>query len=1101
MNLYTTLYRSRLIAVLTAVLVFFVAVTAADAQKKSDKKKDEKPKDPLSSETLSGLKFRGIGPAITSGRIIDFAVNPNDRSQYYVAVACGGVWKTINAGTSFEPVFDGQKSFSIGCVAMDPTNPYVVWVGTGENNSQRSVSYGDGVYKSMDGGKSWNCMGLKTSEHIGKILIDPRNPNTVYVACQGPLWRSGGERSLYKTTDGGKTWNPVLTISENTGITDVVMDPRDSNVLYAASYQRRRHVWTLINGGPEANIYKSVDGGATWDTLRSGLPSGDKGRIGLAISPVNPDIVYATIEAAEKQGGFYASTDRGMTWEKRNDFVSDAAQYYQELVCDPVDADRVYLLHTILMVTDDGGRNWRALGNRYRHVDDHAMWIDPKNPNYYLVGGDGGVYESFDRAATWRFKENLPVTQFYRVSVDNSEPFYYVYGGTQDNNSLGGPSRTIKSDGGMSEDWFFTNGGDGFKTQIDPKDPNIVYAQSQYGGLVRFDRRSGERIDIQPNPGIGEEPYRWNWDSPLIISPHANTRLYFAANKLFRSDDRGGSWKAVSPDLTRQLDRNQLPVMGKIWNIDAVAKNASTSFYGNIVALAESPKKEGLIYVGTDDGLIQVTEDGGATWRESADFPGVAERTYVSCITASQFDENVVYATFDNHKMADFKPYVLKSVDKGRTWKSIAGDLPDNNAIYVLAEDFVMKDLLFVGGEFGVWCTPNGGQKWIQLKGGLPPAAIRDIVIQQREQDLVLASFGRGFFILDDLTPLRSIASGVLDSAAAIFPVKDALMYIPSGARHKGAQGETFFTAPNPPFGATFTCYLKESIKTRKELRKEAEKDAEKAGNPPAIPTVDALRAEADEEAPCLLFTIRDEDGNVVRTFTAPARSGVQRVSWDLRYGDPSPVREENGPNKSSGMLVMPGSYTVSLAKVVDRVTTPLVGPVRFTVKPLNIATLAAEDKKALAAFQRKVSRLQRAVLGAQRAAGDIARELNYMKGAIESATGATDQMRKDRQALDDRIEAMQRAFNGDRILSERNMNQPPSLVGRLMELSYNLSSATSAPTGAQLEAYRVVAELFPPMLEQLRTINDVELKKLEAQLESIGAPHTPGRIPRWEKE
>ncbi|MDL1892724.1 glycosyl hydrolase, partial [Sphingobacteriales bacterium CHB3] len=613
--------------------------TLAFSQGKQDDSK-------LSSSTFEGLKFRSIGPALTSGRIGDIAVNSNNTSEWYIAVASGGVWKTINAGTTFEPIFDGEGSYSIGCVTIDPNNPFVIWVGTGENNSQRSVSYGDGVYRSDDGGKSWKNMGLKKSEHIGKIIVDPRSSNIVYVAAQGPLWGPGGDRGLFKTTNGGTTWDSILYVSKHTGVSDIVMDPRNPDVLYAAAYQRRRHVFTLINGGPESAIYKSEDAGKSWRKLAGGLPTGDVGRIGLAISAVNPDVLYAIIELPNRKGGFYRSTNRGASWEKRSDYISGSPQYYNELFCDPKDVDRVYSMDVFLKVTNDGGKTFSNLGGSNRHVDDHAFWINPINTNHYIVGGDGGIYESFDRAATWNFKPNLPVTQFYRVEVDNSKPFYYVYGGTQDNFTLGGPSRTISSSGLVNSDWFVTTSGDGFFTRIDPEDPNIVYSESQYGVLVRFDRRTGEQVGIQPKEEKGDPALRWNWDSPLIISPHKHTRLYFAAQRVFRSDDRGDSWTPVSGDLTRQLDRNSLPVMDRIWSIDAVAKNSSTSQFGNIVSLSESPKREGLIYAGTDDGLIQVTENGGTTWRKIEKFPGVAEMAYVSRIEASLHDANTVYAAF-----------------------------------------------------------------------------------------------------------------------------------------------------------------------------------------------------------------------------------------------------------------------------------------------------------------------------------------------------------------------------------------------------------------------------------------------------------------------
>ncbi|HEX2224599.1 MAG TPA: glycosyl hydrolase, partial [Thermoanaerobaculia bacterium] len=603
----------------------------------------------MTADTFKNLKLREVGPALTSGRIIDLAVHPEQKATWYVAVASGGVWKTINAGITWTPLFDDTGSYSVGCITMDPNNPMVLWVGSGENNSQRSVGYGDGVYKSTDGGKSWTNMGLKNSEHIGKILVDPRDSDVVYVAAQGPLWNAGGDRGLYKTTDGGKTWKPVLTISENTGISDIVFDPRDPDILYATSYQRRRHVWTMINGGPEGGIHKTMDGGATWKKVMTGLPKEDIGRIGLAISPADPEVIYAIVEAARQTGGFFRSVDGGGNWEKRSNYVSGSGQYYQEIFPDPKNPDRVYSVDVFSRVTDDGGRTWRNIGNRNRHVDDHVIWIDPDNTDHLLIGGDGGLYETWNRGEVWDFKPNLPVTQFYRVSVDESRPFYYIYGGTQDNFSLGGPSRTANVHGIANSDWFITRGGDGFETVVDPKDPNLVYSQAQHGALVRYDRKTGETLDIQPQDEVTGAALRFNWDSPVIISPHSNTRLYFAANRLFRTDDRGNSWKAISPDLTRQIDRNKLKVMGRYWSIDAVAKNASTSFYGNIVSLDESPKQENLVYIGTDDGLIQVTENAGGSWRKVERFPGVPENTYVSSIVASQHDAGTVFAAFDNH--------------------------------------------------------------------------------------------------------------------------------------------------------------------------------------------------------------------------------------------------------------------------------------------------------------------------------------------------------------------------------------------------------------------------------------------------------------------
>ena len=751
------------------LMVLCFAFTGLMAQKNKNKDKAESAdKSKLKSSVLSGLKFRNVGPAVTSGRVIDFAVNPENPFEFYVAAASGGVWKTTDNGTNFTPIFDRQSSYSIGCITLDPSNPHTVWVGTGENNGQRSIAYGDGVYRSDDGGKTWKNMGLKNSEHIGKIVVHPDNSDVVYVAAQGPLWASGGDRGLYKTTDGGKTWNKILEISENTGVNEVLLDPRNPDVMYASAWQRRRHVFTFISGGPESAIYKSTDGGENWNKIKNGLPAVDLGRIGLAISPVNPDYVYAIVEASNGKGGFFRSTNRGGSFQKMSGFAT-SGNYYQEIIPDPVDVNRVYAMDTWSKVTHDGGKTFVPFGDKNKHVDHHAIWINPKNNNHFMIGCDGGIYTTYNNGKSWRFHANLPITQFYKVALDNASPFYNIYGGTQDNFSLGGPARTTNGAGIVNADWFVTNGGDGFESQADPKDPNIIYAQAQYGWLVRYDKQSGQKVFIQPQPGKDEAAYRWNWDAPLLISPHSNTRLYFAANKLFRSEDRGNTWKAISDDLTRQIDRNKLPVMGTTWSVDAVAKNRSTTIYGNIVALDESPKKEDLIYVGTDDGLIQITENSGESWTKVASFPGVPEKTYVNMLLASQHDENVVYAAFNNHKNGDFKPYLFKSTDKGQSWTSISSNLPTRGSVYSIAEDHENSNLLFAGTEFGLFFSVDGGQKWTQLKAGLPTIAIRDIAIQRRENDLVLASFGRGFYVLDDYSPLRTLSEEMLDKEAHLF--------------------------------------------------------------------------------------------------------------------------------------------------------------------------------------------------------------------------------------------------------------------------------------------------------------------------------------------
>jgi len=1105
---------------------------AQSATPAETKPEEKKPSDPLTSaDTYKGLHLRGIGPAVISGRITSLAVNPLRRAQYFVGAASGGVWKTDNDGQSWSPVFQNEASFSIGDVKLDPHDPAIVWVGTGESNSQRSVSYGDGVYKSEDGGKSWKNLGLKHSEHIGRIAIHPKDANTVFVASEGPLWSPGGDRGLYKTTDGGKTWKKVLNISENTGVVDVAIDPVDPDTIYAASYQRRRHVWTLIDGGPESALYRSVDGGNTWTKLKSGLPTVDMGRIGLAISPVNHDVVYATIEAAEGKGGIFRSTDRGATWERRNPF-DDGAQYYAQVFADPRNVDRIYVMNVLIRVSDDGGKTLRMLGERYKHVDNHVIWIDPNDTSYYLVGCDGGLYESFDRGATWAHKGNLPISQFYDVAVDNSKPFYYVYGGTQDNFSLGGPSRTLKMNGIGNEDWFVTQGGDGFHSVVDPEDPNTVYAEYQYGNLTRFDRRTGQQIGIQPQPGPDNVSLRWNWDSPILVSPHSHTRLYFAANKLFRSDDRGDTWKAISPDLTRQLDRDRLPVMGRIWGPDTVAKNNSTSFFGNIVALAESPLKEGLLYVGTDDGLIQVTTDGGASWTRYDKFLGIPNLTYVSRLLASQHNPGTVYASFDNHKMGDFKPYLLKSGDNGHTWNSVAGNLPQYGSVLAIAEDPVNPQLLFVGTEFGLFFTLDGGGRWTQLKGNMPTIAVRDLAIQKRENDLVAATFGRGFYILDDINPLRNVNAQALQQQAALFPVRDALMYVPQRpiAGKHGFLGASYFEAENPPFGATFTYYLKDKFKTKKELRQEQEKKAlqpakeadadrppgskkkiaeEKPTAAPTInyPTMDQLRAEAEEQAPAAYLVVTDSSGTPVRRVSATNEPGINRATWNLRY-PPSEVRtpspeelEDPEYEPPSGGLAMPGEYSVTLESRVDGKTQRLAGPVKFRVNALGAEQMNEQDRAALEQFQQKVAHLDRALTGAIHTGDDVEKRLTAIHQSLRDTPGDTSQLVTRADDIEEHLRDIMRALRGDNVLRKRQENTPAAINDRVDQIEGEERFSTMRPTQTHVDSYNIAAQQFGDQLSKLRQLVNVDLKSLEDDMEKAGAPWTPGHVPEWSEK
>jgi photosystem II stability/assembly factor-like uncharacterized protein len=1067
----------------------------------SEAQKDKKQEAETDKLSLSGLKFRCVGPSIASGRIADIAVNPSNPFEYYVAVASGGVWKTVNAGTTYQPIFDSQASYSIGCVTIDPSNHNTIWVGSGENNNQRSVAYGDGVYKSNDRGKTWKNLGLKTSEHIGKIIVDPTNSNTVYVAAMGPLWNEGGERGVYKTVDGGENWTLVLNIDKHTGVSDLIMDPRNPNILYAAAQQRRRHVFTYVGGGQGSGMHKSIDGGSTWTKINAGLPK-NMGRIGLAISPANNDYIYAVVEAAAGKGGTFRTTDGGVSWKKRGSYTS-SGNYYQEIYCDLKDPEKLYAMNTWMQKSTDGGKSFSNVGEDTKHVDNHCMWIDPMNGEHWLVGCDGGLYETFDGAKTWDFKPNLPVTQFYKVAVDNDEPFYNIYGGTQDNSSMGGPSRTITSHGITNSDWFFTHGGDGFESQVDPKNPNIVYAQSQYGVLVRFDKLSGEEVGIQPKERKDENGYRWNWDAPLAVSPHSDGRLYFAANKVFRSDDYGNSWEVISEDLTKQIDRNTLKVMGRVQSMDAVMKNSSTSPYGTIVAFSESLLDKDLLVAGTDDGLIQITNDGGGTWTKVERFNGVPQNTYVNSVYCSQHDENVIYAAFNNHKQGDFKPYMYKSSDKGKSWKSISSNLPARGSVYAIEEDHKTDNLIFCGTEFGVFYSNDGGGEWTQLKAGVPTIAVRDLAIQKRENDLVLGTFGRGFYVLDDYSALRNTSKKDLARGSILFPIRDALAFeqsTPLGLPGKAMSGDSYYSAEDLGPVAMITYYIKDTVKTLKELRQEKEKEAIKNNMDTPFLSYDDLKKEKDEIKPHLWFTITDGDGNIVRKIKKAYSTGVQRVTWDLRYAakDPINLRKPSFYNpwagKAEGSMVSPGKYYVQITKYVDGTFWVVGEKQSFNVSLLKDRVMPADDTEAKTRFQREVDELNRSISGAGKLIGEMNNKMRHMKEAIKYVELPLPELMGEIESIENRIKEANVLLNGDPIKSKLDMGAPPTPAGRMGWIVYEQKHSTSDPTETHKNSFAIAKEEFAPILDLLTNIATVAIPALEEKLENADAPYTPGR-------
>ncbi len=1084
--------KNLIVSLLTLLLVFSINILP---QEKSEP-------DSLKNISMSGLSFRGIGPAITGGRVVALAVNPFNHSEYFVGSGHGSLWKTTNNGVTFSPAFDNQDSYAIGAIAIDPSNPNVVWVGTGENNNQNNVIYGDGVYKSEDGGKSWKNTGLKDSRQIGGIVVDPNDGNIVYVAAYGPSRTAGGDRGIFKTTDGGKTWNNVLFVSKYTGAFEIHMDPRYSNILYASMHQRMRNLFTGVYGGPESAIYRSTDAGATWDKMTKGLPGADMGRIGMAISPVNPDVVYAIIEAA-KDGGVYKSTDRGVSWAKQSGYVSSYAFYFQKLFCDTKNVDRLYSMDVFMQVSRDGGKSWDNLGEDKKHVDNHVLWIDPDNNEHLIAGCDGGVYETYDQGKNWNFKSNIPIAEIYKVTTDNDLPFYNVYAGSQDNSSFGGPSRTINTGGITNQDWYYTCSGDGFQTQVDWKNPNIIYSESQNGGLVRFDKKSGERLFIKPYD-FADTAYRFDWDAALLISKFDNKRLYFGANKLFRTDDQGSTWKIISPDLTRGVQQEMNKLMDRSWSIDDLARKGSMA---QLSAIAESPLDENYIFTGSGDGLMHYTTDGGKTWQKGST-PGLPEYSRIDKIEASHFDKNVAYAACENFVGGDFQPYLYKTTDGGKNWFLSNSNLPKYGSTFAIAEDNVDKDLLFLGTQFGVFYTVDGGNEWIPLKNGLPTEMVMDLTIQNRENDLVVSTFGRGIYILDDYSPLRYMKKDNLKQDAYIFPVKDAVMYIeaqPFAFPGVGFMGASFYAAPNPDFGAVFTYYLKDEIKSLKDKRRDEEKEKQKKNEDIKYPSYQTLFNEKEEPDAYLLFTITDQQGNVVRKIKTAPQKGVNRITWDFRYNPFSPVDLKpfdssvpwNEPDR--GYMVVPGTYKVSLSKFQDGKFTELVAPQEFVCKSLNIASIPAEDQQSLDQFNRKVAELTRAVSGADAYRKSLDEKIKYFKKAVLEGAEVPEETYNTVIKIEKELDDFNRKLNGDPLRARYEGGSPTSVKDRIDLVTGALWSTTSAPTDTYVKSYDAAASQFDGLLSQLKSI-DGQVKTLESVLEKYGAPYTPGRFPEWRK-
>ena len=841
---------------------------------------------PITSELIRELGFRSIGPAVTGGRVHDVESLAADPSVIYLATASGGIWKSVNKGTTWAPIFDDQSVSTFGDLAISPSDPRILWAGTGEQNNRQSTSWGNGVYRSTDGGETWTHLGLKETRHIGRVRVHPNDPDIAYVAALGNLWAPSRERGVFKTTDGGESWTQVLFVDTLTGVVDMIMDPSDPNTLYAAAYQRLRRTWGFNGGGPGSGIYKSTDGGSSWRKLENGIPEGDLGRIGLAIAATDGRVLNATVQHAT-ESGTYRSEDGGATWEKVNS-LNPRPMYYSHIYIDPTDATRVYVLATSFYMSEDGGRNFRTMPTRPTydvgvHSDFHTLWIDPNDSRHFYLAGDAGLHETWDRGEAYIRINNLPIGQFYALGVDVREP-YYIYGGMQDNHSWMGPSQTRRFTGIINDDWQQIGFGDGMYHQPDPSDYRYVYGNSQNGGLVRLDPETGDHLDVRPFPPDGESAYRFDWVTPSLVSQHYPSVIYFGGNRLFISRDRGVSWERTE-DLTRSINRDTLDLMGVQGSDSTLSKNDGTESFGEITTIAESPLDPNILWVGTDDGNVQVSRDGGSTWSEvSRNVQGVADGTYVSRVIASVTGPGVSYVTFDAHRDGDFAPYAFKTTDFGVNWTRVTRGLPAEGSVNVIREHSASPNLLFLGTEQALFVSTDAGDRWARFKSNLPTTLYDDLVIHPREDDLILGTHGRSIWILDDVSPLARWSADVAASPAYLFPIRATTLF--QYWKDTSYRGQAAYAGANPLEGAILSYYL-------------------------SRPTSAAS------------ITVLDQQGRQVRRLDVPHSAEViHRVNWDLRYEAP-PFQPDTSsvealpplprPITPRGPFVAPGTYIVTL--------------------------------------------------------------------------------------------------------------------------------------------------------------------------------------------
>jgi photosystem II stability/assembly factor-like uncharacterized protein len=1077
--------------------VFALAISAALLANPSVGVAQQQQPAPL-ARALTGLSFREIGPAIMGGRVSDIAAV--DATTFYVGFATGGLWRTTNNGMSWTPLFEDETTSSVGEVTLAPSNPNVIWIGTGEPQNRQSSPWGDGVFKSTDAGRTWQHMGLRETRHIARIAIHPTNPDIVYIAAVGHLFGPNEERGVFRTVDGGATWEKVLYRGEHVGAIDLVMDPGDPRTLFAALYQRQRTPWGYAGSGEgETGLYRTTDGGATWTRLTNGLPSGPIGRIGLDVYRRDGNIVYATVEA-DDEGGLYRSNDRGESWTRVSD-RNPRPMYFSHVRIDPNDPEKLIMAGVSLSISEDGGRTWwEGDAAEGIHVDHHAIWIDPDNSDHVLLGSDGGIASSLDGGRTWRHHNNLAVGQFYAIGVDMRDP-YFVCGGLQDNSSWCGPSDALSSYGIRNQDWYDVSGGDGFFNKIDPTNPDIVYTESQGGNMSRYDVRTGEAVRIRPEKrttGDDSTEYRWNWSTPIHISHHDPATIYVGSNHLMRSRDRGVTWEEASPDLTRGIDRDTLPIMGARPTDATLSRNDGVSSYGTITTIGESPVDGQVVYAGTDDGSLQVTRDGGATWSNiTARVPGLEHGMVVSAVEPSHHVAGRVYISFDGHFSDDYRPYVAVSEDYGQTWQPIVDGLP-TWSVNVVREHPRTADLLFAGNEVGVYASFDRGRAWHRLTGGettvdagaphqmgaLPTVPVDDIVIHPRDNDLILGTHGRSIWILDDVSPLEHMVRGeVFADAAHLFPVAPATHFARQGGWPFWGD---LYDAPSPVDGARIRYHLASDVAAAPAgtVTETGGSGTGLAGGGPAARADGAANATAPARARRDSATVRlviaDATGATVRTLEAPGRAGLHEVVWDLRMEppyEPEPEPEPAGAGGGrgggggggrggfggvpDGPRVLPGTYTIRL----EGAGAPATTTVEVRGEPrVEIARADLESR------QRVLMELQTLAVPVYQAGRALAR-------ADERVSAVRDLLRGNDAAAAVRAQADSLE---DAIADARRDLGRANRAGRLQGA---IEGATAPPTADQLwQIERTWADL-PAVITRVNEIVSRRLPALTAQV------------------